>query len=185
MPFVNRCEIIQVVPCLADTSKIRVTAILDVDIGDLLPYLNSILKRVIFNPQGRSLSLQKDGMHFSFKGMRISATKLRDVDHARSELAAFVDLINDVWARRAEIVPSVDRGEQLNALQVYKGLPGTNCKECGQLTCMAFAARLLAGDVSVLMCKPLFTPDFRMKRISLLELLEEKGYDVPPEFLVG
>ena len=40
MPLVTRLEIISVVPCLADTMRIRVTAQLDADIGDVLPYLN-------------------------------------------------------------------------------------------------------------------------------------------------
>ncbi len=35
----------------------------------------------------------------------------------------------------------------------------------------------------MLACKPLFTPAYRNKRGQLLELLEEAGYEVPPEFL--
>lgn len=38
---------------------------------------------------------------------------------------------------------------------------------------------------SVLACRPLFTPEFRGKRVKLLELLEEAGYEVPAEFLSG
>ena len=94
-----------------------------------------------------------------------------------------VDQANDVWERRAEITPSYERGVQLNALMLYKGLPATNCKECGDPSCLAFAAKLLSGEASVLACKPLFTPKFREKRVALLELLEGAGYEIPPEFL--
>src|SRR5512142_2237952 len=33
----------------------------------------------------------------------------------------------------------------LTGLQIFKLLPNTNCKECGQATCLAFAMKLAAG----------------------------------------
>ncbi|WP_083476829.1 aminotransferase class V-fold PLP-dependent enzyme [Moorella stamsii] len=41
------------------------------------------------------------------------------------------------------------------ALQIYKWLPGTNCRRCGQLTCLAFATRLLSGENALADCPPL------------------------------
>ncbi|NIU39377.1 hypothetical protein GWN65_05265, partial [Candidatus Bathyarchaeota archaeon] len=32
---------------------------------------------------------------------------------------------------------------------VYKLLPGTNCKECGEKNCMAFAAKLVNREASI------------------------------------
>ena len=183
MPLVNRYEIVKVLPCIADTAKIRVVALLDADIAEALPYLNAILKKVVFNPGGKTLTYKRDGMCFTFHQNGVTATKLRDVEHAHAELQAMVDQVNGVWERRAEIVPSYERGLQLNTLQIYKGLPATNCKACGEPSCLAFAAKLLSGGASVLACRPHFTPEFRDKRGKLLELLEEAGYEVPPEFL--
>lgn len=183
MPLVNRYEIVKVLPCIADTALIRVVATLDADIAEALPYLNATLKKVVFNPGGKTLTYKVEGMCFTFHQNGITATKLRDVEHAHQELQAMVDRVNDVWERRAEITPSFERGVQLTALQIYKGLPATNCKECGEPSCLAFAAKLLSGTITVLACKPLFTPEFREKRGKLLELLEEAGYEVPPEFL--
>lgn len=34
----------------------------------------------------------------------------------------------------------------LNHLEIYKLLPKTNCRQCGALTCLAFAAALMRGD---------------------------------------
>ncbi|MHC1597228.1 MAG: (Fe-S)-binding protein, partial [Methermicoccaceae archaeon] len=34
-------------------------------------------------------------------------------------------------------------------LEVYKYLPQTNCGECGETTCMAFAARLIDRGVAL------------------------------------
>lgn len=184
MPLVSKYEITTVLPCIADTSKLRVIARLDTDIGEALPYLNATMKKVVFNPGGKTLTYKKEGMCFTFHENGITATKLRDLPHAHEELQAMLDRVNDVWERRAEITPSFERGAQLNALILYKGLPAANCKECGEPSCLAFAAKLLSGEASVLACKPLFTPKFREKRVALLELLEGAGYEIPPEFLV-
>jgi ArsR family metal-binding transcriptional regulator len=183
MALVCSYEIVKVLPCIADTSKIRVIAELDADIGEALPYLNAELKKVVFNPGGKTLTYKREGMCFTFHANGITATKLRDVEHAQAELQAMVDRVNDVWERRADITPSYERGIQLTALQIYRGLPATNCKACGEPSCLAFSAKLLSGEASVLACKPLFTPEFRGKRSKLLELLEEAGYEIPAEFL--
>lgn len=38
--------------------------------------------------------------------------------------------MNDVWARRHEIQPSTEMRERPAALEIYKRLPKTNCKQC-------------------------------------------------------
>ncbi|GAB4274906.1 MAG: (Fe-S)-binding protein [Deferrisomatales bacterium] len=185
MPKIEGYEITTVLPCIADTAKIRVIARLKGEAGEVLPYLNAEEKRAVFNPGAQTVTFKREGMCFTVKNAEITATKLRDVEHARAELDALVARLNEVWDRRDQITPSYDRGLQLTALQIYKGLPGTSCRECGEPSCLAFAAKLLADEVSVLACRPLFTPEFRDKRVKLLELLEEAGYEVPPEFLSG
>ena len=40
----------------------------------------------------------------------------------------------------------------LTGLQIFKLLPNTNCKECGQPTCLAFAMKLAAGKESLGKC---------------------------------
>ncbi len=183
MPLVSRWEIISVMPCLADTAKIRVTAQLDADISEVLPYVNAVLKRAVFNPQPPTLTTNRGGMCFSLHARRIAGAKLRDLDHAREELEWWMALINDTWERRASLTPSYERGQQLSAIQIFKGLPATNCKACGESTCLAFAAKLLSEKASVLSCTPLFTPEWRERRVAVLELLEGSGYQIPPEFL--
>ncbi len=42
----------------------------------------------------------------------------------------------------------------LTALEVYKLLPKTNCKECGFPTCLAFAMQIAAGKAGIDQCPP-------------------------------
>ncbi len=42
----------------------------------------------------------------------------------------------------------------LTAIDIYKLLPKTNCRECGQATCLAFAMQVAAGKASIDLCPP-------------------------------
>src|SRR3990172_6622838 len=42
----------------------------------------------------------------------------------------------------------------LTAIDIYKRLPKTNCRECGQSTCLAFAMQIAAGKASIDLCPP-------------------------------
>jgi acetyl-CoA decarbonylase/synthase complex subunit gamma len=47
---------------------------------------------------------------------------------------------------------------RISPLQIYKFLPKKNCGECGVPTCMAFAAKIIEGTITVEAC-PHITPD--------------------------
>ena len=56
-------------------------------------------------------------------------------------------------------------------LQIYKYLPQTNCGECGEATCMAFASHLLDRSKKVADCPPLLDDKYKKKYLELSELL--------------
>lgn len=68
-------------------------------------------------------------------------------------------------------------------IEVQKLLPGTNCKECGLPSCMAFAIKLLKGEKSVSQCPPLKDPKYIGKRIALKEI-ESRTANVTPTRLI-
>ncbi|MHA2333131.1 MAG: (Fe-S)-binding protein, partial [Candidatus Hodarchaeales archaeon] len=45
---------------------------------------------------------------------------------------------------------------KLEPIHILKLLPQTNCKECGESTCLAFAAKLASRQIEVTACSPLF-----------------------------
>jgi acetyl-CoA decarbonylase/synthase, CODH/ACS complex subunit gamma len=45
--------------------------------------------------------------------------------------------------------------KELSPIMIYKLLPKTNCKECGQENCMAFATKIVNREVSIEDCPPL------------------------------
>jgi acetyl-CoA decarbonylase/synthase complex subunit gamma len=50
--------------------------------------------------------------------------------------------------------------KELSPIEVYKILPGTNCKECGETNCMAFAAKLVNREATLDECPPLLEPKY-------------------------
>ena len=45
--------------------------------------------------------------------------------------------------------------KELSPIDVYKLLPKTNCKECGEENCMAFATKIVNREVQADQCPPL------------------------------
>ena len=54
-----------------------------------------------------------------------------------------------------------------NLMDVYKRLPGTNCKKCGEDSCMVFASKLMQGKAKIESCEPLIESEFKEKRLEL------------------
>jgi CO dehydrogenase/acetyl-CoA synthase gamma subunit (corrinoid Fe-S protein) len=53
--------------------------------------------------------------------------------------------INQAWEKRAEITPCYKGKKKPLLMEILKLLPKTNCKKCGQPTCMVFASQVMDG----------------------------------------
>jgi acetyl-CoA decarbonylase/synthase complex subunit gamma len=61
---------------------------------------------------------------------------------------------------------------EVSPLDVYKLLPRTNCKECGEENCMAFATKLVNREVPLEKCAPLLTEEYENSYKQLKEMLK-------------
>lgn len=62
--------------------------------------------------------------------------------------------------------------KELSPIDVYKLLPRTNCKECCEENCMAFATKLVNREVTIEKCAPVLTKDFEKSYKQLKEMLK-------------
>ena len=60
---------------------------------------------------------------------------------------------------------------ELSPIEVYMLLPRTNCKECGEENCMAFAVKLVNREATLDKCTELQKEEYRESRSKLEELL--------------
>ncbi|MCB2173152.1 acetyl-CoA decarbonylase/synthase complex subunit gamma, partial [archaeon] len=62
--------------------------------------------------------------------------------------------------------------KELSPIEIYKLLPGTSCKECGETNCMAFAAKLVNREATLEECKPLLEEKYADNFAELWSLLK-------------
>jgi acetyl-CoA decarbonylase/synthase complex subunit gamma len=60
---------------------------------------------------------------------------------------------------------------KVSPMEIYRLLPGTNCKECGEVSCMAFASALIERKRTIEDCHPLLDEKYRDKRKKLEAIL--------------
>ena len=151
------------------------------DVADVLPYLNAELSGCLYSPNAPALTLTHEGHTVTIWPRKIVVGGCDDEDDARRVLDGVCELVNDVWDRRETIEPNYEAIEELKAVEVYRLLPGTNCRECGEATCLSFAVKLSTRDVTIGDCRPLFSGEHEAKREALVADLLARGHDVPED----
>jgi len=172
-------KITRILPCLADPEKIRVIAEISDEIHEVFPYLNATLKGCIYNHPANTLTIKKDQKLITLHVLHITLAKIEDENEAEELLKWLKDLVNETYEKRGQIEPNYSMAAELKALDIFKLLPGTNCKKCGEPTCLAFAVKLVGRDIEITKCDPLFSEKYQEKRDVLIELLRAAGFEIP------
>jgi len=167
--------ITHVLDCIADPTKNRVIAALSDDISPVFPYVNAVLRGVLYNPQGQTLTIRRGTRLLSFYPRLAIFAKVDGEQDAMAQLTWFRDLCNDLWRRREELTPRVERQQILGWMDIYALLPRLNCKQCGEATCMAFACSLLLGLQEVGDCPRLQEEAYAEGGKRLQELIAATG----------
>ncbi len=141
-----------ILDCLADPAKIRVVAEASGNVADILPYLNALLPAASYAPGANTLTFRRGHRLITLYPHVVLIAKADDEQDALSILSWLQNLINSAYARRHEIIPCYDRRRTVGFLDVYRLLPGGNCKACGFPTCLAFAVALVDGDAVLRQC---------------------------------
>ena len=147
------------------------------DVGEVFPYLASLIRLCSYDDGSKILTFKLEGKGIAMYPRKITVTRLKDREEAAQVLDKLKDLINRTYENKHNIEPCYKKGIELKYLDVFKLLPGTNCKECGQPACLAFATMLVRHEASIKQCSPLFGEQFQEKRKKLLEMLRGAGYD--------
>jgi ArsR family metal-binding transcriptional regulator len=172
---VGRMAIALVAPCIAEEDHLRLAAQVEEDLAPVLPYLNAEIRGGTFNPQGPTFTFMDGPRLITLYPHRATVARAYDMQDAWRTLALIRNTILDVWSRRDGITPSYVRRVQVSALEIYSRLPRTNCRRCGEATCLAFAAKLLNGQQRLENCASIFGgPDVHLKQ-PLLDLAAGLG----------
>ena len=142
-------------PCDPGAERFSAFAELSVDISDVLPYLNATLRGAIYHRSANALTWKKGGHTIAFHASQIATSNVEDYEAAVAEIDSLIELVNRTWERRAEIAPDYVTRQRAPLMTVYRLLPQTNCKQCGEPTCYSFAIKLVASQKKITDCAPL------------------------------
>ncbi len=158
-------------PCEPGAERFSAVARLVADISEALPYLNATLREAVYSPAAHALTWKKGGHNIAFHAYQIATSNVADRQAAVKEIEGLIDLVNRTWEQRGEIVPDGETHQRPTAMAVYKLLPATNCKQCGQPTCWSFALKLVAAQMSLEACLPLQEPRYSGQLAQLAALV--------------
>jgi ArsR family metal-binding transcriptional regulator len=125
------------------------------------------------------LTIRNEEKLVTLHANHVTLTLIEDEKEAQEILDRLKDLINETYRNRDQIEPNYSEGDHLKPSDIQKLLPGTNCRECGFRSCLAFAFKLVDQKIEVVSCVPLFLDQFKEKRKVLLEMLQAAGYHIP------
>lgn len=143
--------------CRPEAESVHYIAHLDEDITEVIPYLNAVLGGFQYLKDPPSVSFKAHGKLIAVHPRMICVNALRDETEGEKIIEWMKGEINSAWERRGEIEPRFEGAPKPKVIEILKLLPKTNCRECGQPTCMVFAVHVAEGGKGPEDCPPLNT----------------------------
>jgi ArsR family metal-binding transcriptional regulator len=131
---------------------------LDWDLSPLFPLINAVVPDARLYETPCYIKFQLNAHLCAFHPHEGVFSPVKDYTEARTFLDDLVAFIQNLFARKAEIVPNHRKFNPVSALDIFQLLPRSNCRACGQATCMAFAAAVSRQKSSPAECPHLGQP---------------------------
>lgn len=141
--------------CNPGFTSVHCIARLNEDVGDVLPYLNAVLGGTHFLKDPPEVMFHHHGRIIKVGAREIAINALRDDQEADRILEWIKTEINLAWEKRGRITPCYTGKIKPKLIEILQLLPKTNCRKCGQPTCMAFAAQVMEGGRGAEQCPEL------------------------------
>ena len=160
--------------CNPGFQSLHCIAHLNQDVSEALPYLNAVLGGFVYLKDPPAVTFRVHGKIITVHPWEIAVNALKDEEEADKILKWLQREINEAWEKRDEIEPRYEGAPKPKVLEILKLLPKTNCRECGEPTCMVFATLVTEGAKGPEDCPPLKVENKK----KLEEYLEQFHLDV-------
>ena len=171
MSLLDSISLVRTLPCLADPGKLIVVGKPGTSLDEVIPYLATLPGVIAYNPETCTLTFRRQPGFMTISPDKVYITKVNNTDEGLELLRALAEAINATWDHRAELVAATKIRRAPRWLDILALLPQTNCKQCGEVTCMAFAAALLQGQRGLTECLPLASDTAFSDRRATLEAM--------------
>jgi ArsR family metal-binding transcriptional regulator len=139
-----------------NAQHLRCFAHFEEDIAGILPHLNTVLRGHEFSRQPPMLTVKYQAGQarlITVYPRMIAINIVKDQGEAEGILAWLQGVINDTWERQETIRPSFEVPGKPRIMEILKLLPRTNCRACGEPTCLVFAAKVSNGEAEPPACQ--------------------------------
>jgi len=170
--FVEDIKVIETSPCLAEKELFKGITRASADLTEILPYLNAVIEKPNYQPNSSSLVFKEGIIGFTLQGSNINITRFANMTELYELLDWIKELINATYESREFIEPNHKARKITPTLVIYNLLPKTNCKECGEQSCMAFATMLNKFDAEIDDCPLLRQSGYAELRDKLAKEME-------------
>jgi ArsR family metal-binding transcriptional regulator len=169
--YLDSIALTRTLPCLAYPGRIIVIGRPARSLDEVLPYLAALPGAIAYNPQAHTLTFRRHLGFMTLYSDRVYITQVSNVEEGLSLLKALSDAINATWEDRAKLVAITVARRAPRPLDIWALLPQTNCKLCGEETCLAFACNLLLNKRELSECRPLHEDTAFSDRRATLEAM--------------
>ncbi len=142
---------------------------LDRDVRQLFAFINAELDDALFYENPEHVRFLFDGYRCFLHPDTVAVHFFESRAAAKEFIPGFIDFLNRIHDRKKDIRPNHDQIKQIPVTDILKILPKTNCKKCGYLTCLAFAADLSRGKAIADKCPGLASPAGETAQFPILD----------------
>lgn len=172
MTYLTGITLTRTLPCLAEPGKIIVIGRASRPLDEVMPFLATLPGVIAYSPEQGTLTFRRQPGFLTLGIDQVYITQVKDVQEGLGLLSALTESINAVWENRQELVAVTAPKRTPRPLDVWRMLPQTNCKECGEATCMAFAVTLLQQSRGLRECPQLASdPNLADRQAALRAML--------------
>jgi ArsR family metal-binding transcriptional regulator len=172
MSYLETISLTKTLSCLAEPGKIIVIGKPSRALDDVLAYLATLPGIIAWNPEAFTLTFRRQPGFMTLYSDKIYITQIRNAAEGLELLVALTEAVNAVWEKRHKLLAVTAGKRAPRHLDIWELLPRTNCKQCGEATCLAFAVKLLQQERELVECTPLQQdPSFADRKATLEAML--------------
>jgi ArsR family metal-binding transcriptional regulator len=172
MSYLVSITLTKTLPCLAEPGKIIVIGSPDRALDEVIPYLATLPGVIAFNPDTLTLTFRRQPGFLTLYSEKVYITQVKDTQAGLEVLEALKEAINATWEHRRELTAVSAARRAPRHLDIWELLPRTNCKQCGEASCLAFAVSIVQGQRTLDECLPLGQdPAFSERKATLEAIL--------------
>jgi ArsR family metal-binding transcriptional regulator len=153
--YLDSITLTKTLPCLAEPGRIIVIGKPNRLLDDVLPYLATLPGIIAWNPDALTLTFRRPHGFMTLYSDKVYITQVVDTAEGLSLFDALKEAVNTVWEKRAELIAMTAKKRAPRHLDLWELLPRSNCGQCGEATCLAFAVLLIQQKRSLRDCLPL------------------------------